>query len=537
MIGGLAAQAARDRGWPAIGCDEEYYVDPDGRRRYDGSGVIGLAGAETAPVDGTPSQVEQLVRAGAACVDADIRSLRVDRPLGHLTVTIAAVVDNPRKFMENLYGNEGAIVSGLEGTEANPNPLVEGTFLEIRDRRGRFVSTQAFAFRVGAGSGSYNPLFGTPPRYGPLPECAPGYGGSERGAVATAAAAAVCRQRGVPPPRRRFWSITAIDGTSESDVWAAGFFGDRYAAARWDGRGWRMIDLPLGGSSHAVSAVAPDNVWLLGRDYERSEPQTLHWDGSTWTRRPAVATARGYETLWALLALSESDVWAVGHRWDDSGVARTLAEHWDGKRWRVVPTPNVGPGSNFLVAVHGTAADDVWAVGLYVDEAQATRPLALHWNGRSWSSTATPPVAAALGPGFRDVVATGPGDVWAVGVEAPPAAVAGGRLGRGFVARWDGRRWTVVRRLRSVELNEAAGAPDDLWVAGRRTDTVSDTTVAHAERWDGASWQAAPPIHGAGPDGTISDLAYLGNGIVWAAGGRRVEDRTEAFLSRLACGA
>src|SRR4051812_24761987 len=48
--------------------------------------------------------------------------------------------------------------------------------------------------------------------------------------------------------------------------------------------------------------------------------------------------------------LSADDVWAVG--WTKYfTMSQTLIEHWDGVKWKVVPSPNTKLGSNILSGV------------------------------------------------------------------------------------------------------------------------------------------------------------------------------------------
>ena len=54
-----------------------------------------------------------------------------------------------------------------------------------------------------------------------------------------------------------------------------------------------------------------------------------------------------------------NDVWAAG-----AADSATLIEHWDGKVWRVVPSPNHANAYNSLSGVAWVpATHDVWAVG------------------------------------------------------------------------------------------------------------------------------------------------------------------------------
>ena len=60
---------------------------------------------------------------------------------------------------------------------------------------------------------------------------------------------------------------------------------------------------------------------------------------------------------------------------------RMLVEHWDGVRWRVVPTPNAT--GSFLTGVAAVSAQDVWTVG-HVGQPPNDRRLVEHWDGVRW---------------------------------------------------------------------------------------------------------------------------------------------------------
>ena len=67
-----------------------------------------------------------------------------------------------------------------------------------------------------------------------------------------------------------------------------------------------------------------------------------HWDGSSWVEIDGPSLEDGGSLL-GVLALSPTDVWAVGGRGEIP--ARTLVEHWNGSAWTVVPSPS--PGQRF----------------------------------------------------------------------------------------------------------------------------------------------------------------------------------------------
>ena len=75
-----------------------------------------------------------------------------------------------------------------------------------------------------------------------------------------------------------------------------------------------------------------------------------------------------------------------------------LAQQWNGKIWRTVPTPL--PGGNTigqLEDVSCTSASNCFAVGSLV--ANQPTKIVIHWNGKSWSPTKQPLPLANAGYG------------------------------------------------------------------------------------------------------------------------------------------
>ena len=95
---------------------------------------------------------------------------------------------------------------------------------------------------------------------------------------------------------------------------------------------------------------------------------------------------------------------------------RTLIEHWNGKAWKFVPSPNVGPGENVLIGVDAVSANDIWATGHRIPSSP-DRTLIEHWNGHAWKVVPSPnPVR--LTTILFSVSAVSAKDVWTVGVRS-----------------------------------------------------------------------------------------------------------------------
>jgi hypothetical protein len=198
---------------------------------------------------------------------------------------------------------------------------------------------------------------------------------------------------------------------------------------------------------YGLSALGRSDVWAVGTSRPLVGTYALgfrsiiaHWDGHTWSLvahpRPAQAS------LISVVAISPSDVWAVGAKagYIDNplkvSVAKTLVEHWDGHRWRVVPSPNRA-GSGQLTSLAALASNDIWAAGGAHSggENVPDKPLVEHWNGSHWL-IAHLPFSASTGY-TRHLAATTPKSVWVDAYHRPGLAIA----------HWNGHDWRVTDRV------------------------------------------------------------------------------------------
>ena len=73
------------------------------------------------------------------------------------------------------------------------------------------------------------------------------------------------------------------------------------------------------------------------------------WDGTSWSVVPSPNPGTS-NSLGGVAAISSTDAWAVGY-WLTGPhmlISRTLIEHWDGRRWRIVPSPSVRASNGVL---------------------------------------------------------------------------------------------------------------------------------------------------------------------------------------------
>ncbi len=255
----------------------------------------------------------------------------------------------------------------------------------------------------------------------------------------------------------------------------------RPMALHWNGTQWTVVATPkLNNNDNAalngILAFASDDVYAVGyQPAKNGAVQTLieHWDGSAWSVVPSPNANNTGNVLMSVSGSSPTDIWAVGDQTAPGIEVRTLTLHFDGATWAVVPTPNPVGGSdldqNVLTSVVASAPNDVTAVGFTLAN-QTELTMAQHWNGTKWSVMPTPDKSTALGSlnALRGVTAVSPTDVYAVGF-FNDAASAGQDLT--LVLHFDGTTWRIISSpVKDVaqQLNGVFALPGttDVWVAG-----------------------------------------------------------------------
>jgi hypothetical protein len=329
------------------------------------------------------------------------------------------------------------------------------------------------------------------------------------GNIISSSSGPICIWRPTPsadPHRSLYDRFDSVAVVSPREAWAVGdyFTGheggpDGAFIERWNGRRWRLTAAPIlhGASLWSVSASRTGDAWAVGQAGAGGQ-LIEHWNGVRW--HVVAPPSRTGGILFAIAARARHDAWAVGVHLGGGG--KTLIEHWDGTRWRVVPSPSppAAPGHRRYAILHAVTTispTDVWAAGYSGGVGSAvTRTLIEHWNGRRWTIVPSPNVRSARGV-TNDILFSISGsrrdDVWAVGSWGSVPGGYGGKGDHTLALHWEGRRWTRIatpavdrRGLLSGVVARAGRA----WAVGDRGLQPHQRTLI--ERWDGARWSVAP---------------------------------------------
>lgn len=282
---------------------------------------------------------------------------------------------------------------------------------------------------------------------------------------------------------------------------------------------WQIVPSPnLGAQANSLSSIAAaadNDVWAVGWAYNQSlgayRTVTEHWNGTSWSLVKSPNATNGYNLLNGVAVVAANDVWAVGNA-AIGGTYSTLVEHWNGTAWSIVPSPNTPGMSNILQAISVISANDIWAVGYSTDSNFNNFTLALHWNGTAWSIVPSPILDHDI---LFAVDAIASNDVWAVGRTKP----GGYGDARTLTMHWDGSNWSIVPSPNGIGDNiffgVAAIASNDVWAVG---NAGSLSTLA--QHWDGAAWTtvATPNFNPNATNQVLVGIVALSSNNVWTAG-------------------
>lgn len=281
--------------------------------------------------------------------------------------------------------------------------------------------------------------------------------------------------------------LTGVATVATDDIWAVGYafscttFFLKPMVQHWDGVKWSVVRTPkLNTNENAlfngVVALAANDIYAVGsQPAKNGAVLTLieHWNGTAWSVVSSPNANRTGNVLNSVSANSPTDIWAVGFQTAPGIEERTLALHFDGNKWSVVPTPNVVHGGNLdqniLTSLVAVAPNDVTAMGFTV--ANLTElTMALHWDGVSWTVVPTPNMSSDAGSfnTLRGVTAVNGSDLYAVGFFAN-SSTNGEQLT--LILHFDGSAWSIIPSPGKGVAQQLNGAftlrgTTDVWVAG-----------------------------------------------------------------------
>ena len=255
-------------------------------------------------------------------------------------------------------------------------------------------------------------------------------------------------------------------------------------------------------SLNGVWGSSRDDVWIVG-----SPDFTLHWDGA----RLLSANASTRQTPFGIWGSGKDDVWsfsAGNAMWHSTG----FEDGGDGGAgWSFYDGADGGGWPGAITAMWGRNANDVWAVGPFVD--QLAVPTIWHCDGwrngaPQWAFVntvdATDSEPAHAEPlSFNAIWGNTNFEVWIVGM--------GGKTRYGSALDKSPGKWTPINSATSIDLNAVWGVSDgDVWAAG------AGGTMRRFSRGAGGTWTASEVA--LPTTATIFGLYGFAANDIWAVG-------------------
>jgi hypothetical protein len=339
----------------------------------------------------------------------------------------------------------------------------------------------------------------------------------------------------------------ALAAIAANDVWAGGtttstsFNKYQTLIEHWDGTSWTQIpsaNVLVGGQMtdnllYGLSAVSATDIWAVGTYRNASnvyQPLAEHYDGTAWTLKDVPYVAGGNTIFAAVKPISSTTVWVVGYQRyanDANNPSLTLAMEYNGSIWTKFPTYNANQfqNPNALLAVAASSTNDVWAVGRWVDSTHAGHTLIEHFDGTSWSLSASPN-AYATGSRLYGVATLGPNAAWAVGYGWD------GTKARTLIEQWDGASWTIIQsrnvggaaNQNNYLFSVTAISANNVWAVGdaeaptTAAGQIPATGVTVAEHWNGSTWTAITSANSSAGFNELNAITAVSPTSVWAVG-------------------
>ena len=264
-------------------------------------------------------------------------------------------------------------------------------------------------------------------------------------------------------------------------------------AERWNGTSARVQSDPAG-QAFGVSCTTGTFCMEVGTSASTPLAATsAKWNGSRWRalHMPAARDA----SLEAVTCLSRKQCVAVGET-SPVSYSRPLIERWNGTTWRIQKSPTGSQYANHLSGVSCVSSANCIAVGqTFLDgQGRNARTMAEKWNGHRWKLLSPPTPAKTSQPWLRAISC----------VDAHLCIAVGGSTSHTLIVEWTG---TGFVRQTPAPAPARSSAPTLSGVSCPTTSFCmavgsSEFPVGlRAEQWDGTSWTMTDlPSSGGGND-------------------------------------
>lgn len=254
----------------------------------------------------------------------------------------------------------------------------------------------------------------------------------------------------------------------------------------WNGTDWQPSNAVSFMSFSAVHGRSPEDITAVGTS--ETAGMVVQRNNRTWEARNTGARDVDLSGVWR----SPSGALYVS---GNSGLLK-----FDGQKWALeqYPYPCTPVNVKFSQVV---GFDDGFILAGVTWNPLNSCGSVWRWDGTKWNVDTLPGKKGVNIQAFTVISRTDAYAAGAVYLDGDPDR------GTSYVYHWDGANWSTVGTFPGVYINALYGDKENLWIGG------SDRTLLQK---DGTNWRTVP-IHGGGPDMSISGLHGLAPDSIYGA--------------------
>jgi hypothetical protein len=324
-------------------------------------------------------------------------------------------------------------------------------------------------------------------------------------------------------------ALFSVSCTSTAACSAAGSTnpnGGATLAERWNGTNWTVQSTPnptgsQGAFLNSVSCSSASTCTAVGQSVDSSNTTLTvaeRWDGHSWSLQSTPNYA-GFSEFGGVACPAASACIAAGIGVDASGALVSLNQGWNGAQWSIQPTadPEGTHGAN-LDGVSCRSTSACMAVGQLIDfpAGNPRGSLAERFDGRTWRIVPTPRPHEGSGGALNGISCTSPSACVAVGYAA---GSSGNSLGT-LIERWNGTSWSIQPTPTSANARAylngvSCTSPSACTAVGNNSHGQ-----VMAEHWNGTSWSIQPvPAPAGAPISFLTGVSCTSTTACTAVGG------------------
>ncbi len=298
--------------------------------------------------------------------------------------------------------------------------------------------------------------------------------------------------------------LKGVSCTATTFCIAAGYFApssySQNLVEQWGGTSWTIVATPDAGTSaanslRAVACTTSSFCMAAGSYLNASNTDTLAliWSGSSWTLSYP-SNPSTYQTLGGVSCTSATYCVAAGNY--QSTNVFNLAESWNGATWTNLAATSPGTANDYLASVSCASASLCKVAGTTGSNSSYPAPNVATWNGTSWSTDTVPAQSPTSDENIlAGISCTGASFCMAVGEYYPNVEYA--YSSAPLAVQWNGTSWsldaaatsplTVSNDLKSVSCASTS------FCLSVGNDSQYNWNAPTAQLWNGSTWSLYDP--------------------------------------------